>query len=107
MVDNSITRVQYYERQFLRTQDFNDEQAYHLAMHRRHNIGPHTWGIVYGLALVIDTENGLAVQPGVAIDGYGRELILAEKSSLKVKDFENKDSDVLDVWLIYNRASTD
>ena len=46
-----IVRVRYFDRQFLRPQDFTDEQTYHVAMRRRHNIAGHSWGILHGLAL--------------------------------------------------------
>ncbi len=74
-------RVRYREQQPLRTADLNDEQAYRLAIRRRHYIGGHGWGIVTGLALVAG-QAGFAVQPGMAIDGYGRELIVPDPVSV-------------------------
>lgn len=106
MGNDSIARVSYFERQFLRTQDFVDEQAYHLAMRRRHNIAHHRWGIVEGLRIV-EEEGSLFVQPGVAIDGYGREVILSDKLTLPSTAFTDKGSSVLDVSLIYNRLGSD
>ncbi|MCG8353894.1 MAG: hypothetical protein MI924_39520 [Chloroflexales bacterium] len=107
MSDNSIARVHYFERQFLRTQDFTAEQQYHLAMRRRHNIAHHIWGVVAGLRLEVDKDNNLFVGSGMAIDGYGRELILAQKQPLSRAAFDEKDSDLLGVWLIYERISGD
>ena len=49
MNNNDIVRVHYYKEQFLRTDDFREEQDYHLAMRRRHNLAHHTWGVAYGL----------------------------------------------------------
>src|SRR5262245_21890203 len=106
MSNHGIARVHYFERQFLRPEDFTDEQAYHVPMRRRHNIAQHIWGIVHGLELVIEEDN-LFVQPGLAIDGYGRELILAEKQPLPTAAFADKGSDVLDVWLMYDRVGSD
>lgn len=106
MSDKSISRVHYFEGQFLRTQDFNDEQAYHVAMHRRHNIAHHTWGIVSGLELV-QIEGNFFVEPGMAVDGYGRELVLPQKSPLSQSAFVDKNSKELEVWLVYDRAGTD
>jgi hypothetical protein len=106
MSENGITRVHYFERQFLRTQDFVDEQSYHLAMRRRHNIAHHTWGIVHGLEVVAE-EGNVFVQPGIAIDGYGRELVLQQRQALATGAFVEKDSDVLDVWLLYDRLASD
>ena len=106
MSNNGIARVHYFERQVLRTQDFTDEQAYHVAMRRRHNIAHHTWGIVRGLELVVE-EGNLFVQPGMAVDGYGRELILPERQPLPTGAFADKGSNVLDVWLVYDRVGSD
>ncbi len=108
MSDNSsgITRVHYFPRQFLRTQDFTDEQAYHIAMRRRHNVAHHTWGIASGLEVVL-ADGNFYVQPGVAIDGYGRELVLSQKQPLNAKAFVDKGSRTLDVWLIYGLVSED
>lgn len=106
MSDNSIARVHYFEGQFLRTQDFVDEQAYHVAMRRRHNIAHHTWGIVSGLEIVLE-EGNFFLQPGMAVDGYGRELILPQKRSLSSSAFTDKGSTELDVWLTYGLTSSD
>ena len=106
MSENQITRVNYFERQFLRTQDFVDEQSYHVSMRRRHNIGPHRWGIVSGLELVVE-EGNFFVQPGMAVDGYGRELILPMRQPLSTSAFLDKGSNELDVWLVYERKGSD
>ena len=106
MSDNSIARVHYFEGQFLRTQDFVDEQAYHVAMRRRHNIAHHTWGIVSGLEIVIE-EGNFFLQPGMAVDGFGRELILPQKRSLSSSAFKDKGSNEIDVWLTYGLTSSD
>lgn len=103
--ESAPTRVRYFERQFLRLQDFTDEQAYHLAALRRHQIAHHTWGIVYGLDLAIDPDGKPIVYPGVATDGYGRTLVLPYSQSLPSDAFDERLSDVLDVWLVYNRVA--
>ena len=106
MSNDRIVRVQYFPQQFLRTQDFTEEQAYHLAMRRRHNIAHHLWGIVHGLELRVE-EDGLFVLPGLAIDGYGRELILTERRRIAQDEFTHRNSDELAVWLQYGRQSSD
>lgn len=106
MSDRQVTRVHYFERQFLRPADFADEQDYHVAMRRRHNISHHTWGVVTGLEVIAE-EGNLYVQPGVAVDGYGRELILPQRQPLSTNAFTEKGSDELDVWLVYERSGSD
>lgn len=69
------TRVSYRERQILRWGDLATDQAYHTTSRWRHNRMHHGWGIVAGLNLD-DTDQVLTISPGMAVDGYGRELIL-------------------------------
>ncbi len=104
MSQQTTSRVHYFKGQFLRTADFADEQAYHLAMRRRHNIAHHQWGIVVGLELALDEAGLPYIKPGMAVDGYGRELILTEGRPLPLNQFELEESDTLDVWLAYHES---
>ena len=78
----AIERPQYTQGQTLGAADFRAEQLYHRNASRRHLLGPHTWGIVVGMELVeapnpIDaTVVDVIVRPGLASDGYGRELMV-------------------------------
>ena len=105
-MSDATSRVHYFEDQFLRTQDFVDEQAYHVAARRRHNIAHHVWGIVVGLELVAE-ENAVFLEPGVGVDGFGRELIVSNRRRLPRDAFADKGSDTLEVWLEYGLASGD
>ncbi len=106
MSSHATDRVRYFEGQLLRRQDMSDEQAYHLAMRRRHNLAHHTWGIVRGLEILIE-ERTVFVLPGIAVDGYGRELVLSHRRALAAGIFQDERSDALDVWLIYDRQPTE
>lgn len=106
MNNDAVVRVRYFDRQFLRTQDFVDEQAYHLAMRRRHNVAHHRWGIVRGLQISF-AEGSFAVAPGMAVDGFGRELIVGESRQISVGAFDERGVDDLDVWLAYDLIETD
>ena len=97
------TRVNYYEGQFLRTQDFVDEQSYHTGNQQGHAVGSHFWGIVRGLEVVAG-EGGVFLQPGYAVDGFGRVLIVSERRVIPIRAFTDKNSDVLDVSLLYDRT---
>src|SRR5579883_2759224 len=97
--ENQPTRVRFQEHQILRTRDLTDEQDYHLEMRRRHNLALHTWGIAYGLDLFV-SEGNVLVQAGIAIDGFGRELVLAQQ--MPVPNLDPKiDPGPFDVWLKY------
>ena len=82
----SVTRVDYRERQRLTAADLRAEQEYRLAAAGRHHLGPHDWGVVTGLQVSGDPRRGLTVEPGLAFDGYGREILVLEPVSLPVDD---------------------
>ncbi len=104
----STKRVRYREDQTLKQKDLQDEQAYRIALRRRHNIAHHGWGIVHGLSLT-NIPGGIQVLPGFAIDGYGRELVVTQLLTLDETVFKQfySDSDnplypyYIDVWLTY------
>lgn len=103
MTTEALTRVRYYAKQFLRVDEFRDEQLYQLTLRRLHNNAQHTWGIVSGLDIV-NEDDATVVRPGYAIDGYGRELLLTEKFPLVAENFEALATDRLDIWLVYARG---
>lgn len=97
------TRIRFRERQLLRADDLAAEQAYHVAMRRRHHTALHGWGIVRGLRL-LHTPGGVEVEAGMAVDGYGRELFIAAPLAIPEDSFERLESTALDAWLIYDRV---
>jgi hypothetical protein len=108
MIPEDIKRLHYYERQFLRTQDFQDEQAYHIEMRRRHLIAQHSWGVVVGLEITRNNSGIWFVQPGMAVDGYGREILVFEPEPLDVSQIESRISgDTLKVWMAYRVEKSD
>lgn len=102
MTTVNVPRVNFFDRQFLRVDEFRDEQLYQLGARRRHNIAQHSWGIVAGLEIAQE-EGALVVRPGMAVDGYGRELLLPEKRRLAPETFDDLATERLDVWLVYAR----
>ena len=112
MASNSVERLNYYQRQHLGAQDFIDAQNYQRDMRRRHNLGPHLWGIVVGLELVErEVEGGgmareVIILPGVAIDGYGREIIVFRPISLDPALFLRfSTNNHYSVWIGYEEES--
>jgi hypothetical protein len=71
-----IKRLHYFDHQLLVEKDFTDEQTYHLDMRRRHNRTLHEFGAANGLNVRKTGEKKVTVEPGTAIDGIGREIIL-------------------------------
>ena len=95
----SIKRLHYFNGQFLKEQDFTDEQKYHLDMRRRLNQRLHAPGIVFGLE-VIPGANKVTVQPGMAIDAQGREIILESATDLTI-------TAAADITIAYKEEQTD
>ena len=71
-----IKRLNYFNYQFLVDRDFEDEQAYHLQMRRRHNRQMHTPGVADGFTVTKVAANQVRISPGTAIDRDGREIVL-------------------------------
>ncbi len=70
----SILRVHYAERQRLRADDLRLEQDWRLGRAGRHELGHHHWGVVRGLRVTADNDGRWWLQPGIAVDGHGREV---------------------------------
>jgi hypothetical protein len=88
-----VKRLNYFTHQFLTERDFNEEQAYHLEMRRRHNRFLHTWGVVEGLQVEKGENREVMVTPGFAIDTQGREIVLGEVTHREVRQL-GSDTDV-------------
>src|SRR5581483_4391855 len=106
--NDTIARVRYFDGQFLRAVDFEAEQAYDRDARRRHLLAHHTWGIVVGLELVEAPIAGqtdyvdVILNPGAAVDAYGRELVSYHTIRLDPSAFAGFNVDgYQDVWLMY------
>jgi Chaperone of endosialidase len=75
-------RVRFFDGQFLQDQDFVDEQKYHLDRERRHLRLLRVAGIADGLAVTASVANQVTVAPGTAIDSDGRQLALAQTTTV-------------------------
>src|SRR5215471_12672557 len=113
MATDEIVRLHYYERQYLGAADLEDQQTYLRDMRRRHNLGPHTWGIVTGLMLVEEPVAGdptavdIFIQPGVAVDGFGREIIVMQPTKLDPALFASfANQQHRQVWIGYDQELT-
>jgi hypothetical protein len=79
-----ITRLHYFDHQFLREKDFTDEQKYHTEMRRLHNQLLHTSGIAEGLEIPRPKKGDtkVTINKGTAYDSQGREIVLTESRPL-------------------------
>jgi hypothetical protein len=79
-------RTRYLEGKLLTAADFEREQIYHREKRRLHNRFAHGSGVVHGLEIAPDSESDgkLVIQPGVAFDPYGREILVSSPHCLTV-----------------------
>jgi hypothetical protein len=81
----SLERLRYFPRQLLTADDMRTEQEYFRERQKRHNRLLHGWGVVCGLEVVLDKENGpfaVRVCPGYALGPYGDEIYVPESVPL-------------------------
>ena len=82
---DATKRMSYFDRQFLRAADFQDEQAYDIDRRRRHNRLLHSPGIGEGLQVTGAAGDGsVAVSAGTAYDGMGQEIVLATSQQVDI-----------------------
>lgn len=104
MIEPELARPRYREGQRLGRDDLVAEQDYLIATRRRHDINGHGWGIAHGLGLSAGTA-GITIDPGLAVDGYGRALIVPEPIRLRWADLPS-DVSALDLWLWHQEKTT-
>ena len=109
-----IQRPNYFTSQFLLEKDFNDEQTYHRDMRLRHNSLLHEWGVVEGLKVTRAEPKKIAVSEGMAIDKYGREIVILPDCTVPdTINTINLDVDVLEpnttieITVIYDEIKDD
>jgi hypothetical protein len=97
----SSARVTFTEQQTLHAQDLSAEQAYLISLRRLHYICFHGWGIVAGLSVEADEPLGPRIEPGFAVDRFGRSLIVTAPTFLT----SASSGGMFDVWLLYVRTA--
>jgi hypothetical protein len=80
-----IERLNYFNGQRLEATDLQLEQGYHIRVRRELNRALYTPGIASGLEVLPATNpHAVVVNPGVALDALGREVILLEATEVPV-----------------------
>lgn len=85
-----VTRPLFAEGQILAAADLAALAAYPRGRDERHNRFVHRWGVVHGLTLEVEDAETSAgtpykkvfLEPGMAIDAEGREILVTERVSL-------------------------
>ncbi len=82
-------RNRYFTGKYMTARDFAAEQDYFLGHHRLHNRLLHGWGVACGFGVTPhpnpDCAGWVVVGPGIALDCCGRELILRERTPLRIE----------------------
>ena len=90
-------RNRYFTGKPMTARDFTDEQRYFVDRHRLHNRLFHEWGIVCGLAVDYHwnpecQDRWVIVRRGIATDCYGRELVVAHDTPIRLDQAQRPDA---------------
>jgi hypothetical protein len=78
---NSAERPNFFSGQLLTPIDLKEEQSYHREKIKQHNRYLHGSGVVCGLWVVPadpEKQRSVVVKPGLALDSWGREIVVPE-----------------------------
>ena len=97
-------RVNYVHGALLGTDDFAAEQAYHREMRYRHN-QLHGYGTVSGLEVEVGEGGDLQVSAGWAVDALGREIVVAEPTSVLLEPHVGRRRAVRDLVIEWHESA--
>jgi len=75
-------RLHYFPGRLLTADDFEAEQSYLLGRRRSDSRQLHGWGVVCGLGVTPSGRGGVVIEPGLAIDGLGREIVVPDRQEM-------------------------
>src|SRR5262245_43255409 len=94
-MSTQVLRPIFSENQILGAADVNGIVTHARGARERHNRFLHSWGIAFGLQLTTEDRQDTSgkcvegsVQPGIAIDGTGREIVVTEAFRLSEDLFD-------------------
>jgi len=109
MTQTAAERPAFFEGQYLGADDLSALVTYFRQQNARLSLGQHTWGIMVGLNLVevtaADGTLDVFVQPGVAMDGYGRLIVVLQQTRLEGVQFSGAASGEVEVWIRYDQRN--
>ena len=94
---HELERIRYRKGQALASRDLRDEQDFEGMLRWNHNRSlHHAWGIAIGLEVTNQGGRAVRVSPGIAYDGYGRELLLSRPVEIDFPELKvNQASDLV------------
>jgi hypothetical protein len=96
MAVNPFTGLQFHFGMLLGVDDLDVGQGYPRGKVRLHNAWLHRAGVVWGMGVSFNARRELEVEPGLALDGAGRELHLDVPACLDVGRWYGKHRDDAD-----------
>lgn len=81
MADSQLKRPRFFDGKLLTAADLKLEQEFHREKSQLHNRSLHGFGIVSGLKVIVDAGK-ILVQPGLALDCEGNELVVSERQAI-------------------------
>jgi hypothetical protein len=102
-------RPQFFLGEYLGADDLEALVTYFHQALARHQLGSHAWGIAAGIDIVYatsplgDVEAWLS--PGIAIDGYGRTIVVTEPFPLDAGLFAGQAAGLVNVWIRHTETS--
>jgi hypothetical protein len=100
-----IDRPLFFDNQVLGEEDLHAIVAYVRDRDRRHALGQHVWGIVFGLHLLEETEADGTVAclltPGIAVDGYGRLIVVERPFRVPETLLRDQIDPLVPLWIGY------
>jgi hypothetical protein len=105
--DRKLDRPRYFEGRLLTADDLRAEQEYLLDRLRAHN-RLHGWGTVCGLEVepTRPPSASIVVEPGLALDRLGREIILTEAVLVDLSPWRAGEARLVDVTACYREEPT-
>jgi hypothetical protein len=97
-----VKRTRFFDGQFLKDQDFIDDQKYHIDRQRRPNRLLRVSGICEGLTVEVTGEQ-VTVTPGTALDSQGRLIVLTDSVPVILND----QTGALDIFISYGQEESD
>jgi hypothetical protein len=101
----SLKRLRYVTGQLLTAENFELEQQYFLEKLKRHNRTLHGFGIVSGLKVIVESGQ-IVIEPGLALDCEGNELVIGATQSI-VAPLTSHDRSSAYVNVSYSEEKTD
>ena len=100
-----IKRMNYYNGEFLKEDDFRVEQQYHVDMLKAHNKNLHSWGIANGLDIFKIDKRKVTIKRGMAIDTVGRQIIVEADIEEEIPEYISAPE--LYLTISYDEVDTD